>query len=92
MIIEGPLKLKNELFGSIYKYIDDTAELNETFEGLIDTLIKITFNKEENKEEIEDFLKRKATALTFYFYDSLIIYSDNNDVYLSAYDFIQPDS
>lgn len=31
LIIEGPLKLKNELFGVLYKYIDDTPELNDTY-------------------------------------------------------------
>ena len=51
-------------------------------------LIKMTFNEDENKQEIDDFLKRKATPLTFYFYDSLIIYTNNNDMYMSAYDFI----
>lgn len=48
----------------------------------------MTFDKEENEELIEDFLKRKSTTMTFFFYDSLIVYTDNNDVYLSAYDFI----
>ncbi len=30
--------------------------------------------------------------MTYFFYDIIIVYLENNDVYLSAYDFIQPDS
>ena len=45
LIIEGPLKLKNELFGAFYKYVNDTPELNDSFTNLIDILIKLTFDK-----------------------------------------------
>jgi hypothetical protein len=43
------------------------------------------------KEELEDFAVRQATPLTFFLYDIVTNTMHNNDVYLSAYDFIQPD-
>lgn len=47
LIIEGPLKLKQELFGSFYKYVDNSFELNYTMQKLVDLLIKVAFDKEE---------------------------------------------
>ena len=43
------------------------------------------------REELEDFAIRQATPLTFFIYDIITNTMHNNDVYLSAYDFIQPD-
>ncbi len=92
LIIEGPSKLKSELFGALYKYVEETAEFNQTFKTLIDVLIKITFNPEIYKEDKQKFLNQKSTTISFFFYNILTIYLENNDIYLSAYDFIQPDS
>lgn len=47
--------------------------------------------RDELMEEIEDFAVRQATPLTFLLYDMVTNTMHNNDVYLSAYDFIQPD-
>lgn len=91
LIIEGPLKLKEELFGSFYKYVNETAELNDTFSGIIDIIIKKAFS-DDHEEEANNFIKSKSTTVAYFLYDIIIIYLDNNDVYLSAYDFIQPDS
>ena len=91
LIIEGPLKLKEELFGSFYKYVNETADLNETYSGIIDIIIKKTFS-DDFEEEANHFLKSKSTTIAYFLYDIIIVYLDNNDVYLSAYDFIQPDS
>lgn len=60
--------------------------------ALINTLIALTFDEKKNQPLAEKFLKEKSTTLAFFFYDLIIVYANNNDVYLSAYDFVQPDS
>ena len=92
LIIEGPLKLKEELFGALYKYVDTQPEQNGVFKELISNLIKLTFDKEKHEKELSSFVKVKSTTLLFFFYDIIITFLKDNDVYLSAYDFIQPDS
>ena len=63
------------------KHKEKTAEVHEEDhdekQGIID--------------EITDFAVRQATPLTFLLYDMVTNTMHNNDVYLSAYDFIQPD-
>ena len=88
LIIEGPTKLKNELFAALYEYVDSTAVLNNVMSKLINILIGITFDKDEFKEQAEFFKKQKGTTLTFFFYDITIVYAQNNDIYLSSYDFV----
>lgn len=92
LIIEGPLKLKEELFAAFYEYIDSTAELNNVMIYLINTLIAMTFDSKENKHIGDKFIKEKSTTLAFFLYDIIIVHADDNDIYLSAYDFVQPDS
>lgn len=92
LIIEGPLKLKEELFAAIYKYVDTQPEYNSVFKELIDNLIKLSFDKVQFEKELAHFVKIKSTTLLFFFYDIIITYLKDNDVYLSAYDFIQPDA
>lgn len=92
LIIEGPLKLKEELFAAVYKYVDTQPEFNTVFKELIDNLIKLSFDKARFECELNKFVKVKSTTLLFFFYDIIITFLKDNDVYLSAYDFIQPDS
>lgn len=37
-------------------------------------------------------MKERSTTLCMFLYDIMIVHAENNDVYLSAYDFVQPDS
>ena len=92
LIIEGPIKLKNELFGALYKYIDEAPDPNASYKALIDILIKMTFDSNRYAEEAKAFKKLKSTSMIFFFYDTIISFMEDNDVYLSAYDFIQPES
>lgn len=92
LIIEGPLKLKEELFAAVYKYVDTQPQYNGVFKELIDCLIKLSYDKNQFRDELTKFLKVKSTTLLFFFYDIVITFLKDNDVYLSAYDYIQPDS
>lgn len=92
LIIEGPLKLKEELFAAVYKYVDTQPQYNGVFKELIENLIKLSFDKAKFEQELVKFIKIKSTTLLFFFYDIIITYLKDNDVYLSAYDYIQPDS
>lgn len=92
LIIEGPTRLKNELFAAFYEYVDSTAELNKIMSSLVNILIGLTYDYDQYKDKADKFKTEKSTALTFFFYDIIIVYAKNNDIYLSSYDFIQPDS
>ena len=92
LIIEGPIKLKEELFAALYKYIDEAPEPNASYRALIDILVKLAFDHKAYEEEAKEFKKLRASSMIFFFYDTIITYMENNDVYLSAYDFIQPES
>ena len=92
LIIEGPLKLKEELFAAIYKYVDTNSDYHAVFSELIELIIKVTFQKAKYKCDLDKFVKVRSTTLTFFFFDIISTYMKNNDVYLSAYDFIQPDA
>lgn len=92
LIIEGPLKLKEELFGALYKYVEENSELNRSFMSLIEQIILLNFDKKANHASIENFKKFHSTSLIFFFYDMIIIYLEDKEIYLSAYDFIQPDA
>ena len=131
IIIEGPLHVKQELFGALYHHFNTSPVQIELFKEFFDSLKKIAFLddgkhdhnfvrpenllksdslkrkkevhdvedheeemdlKEKFTEDLEDFSMRQATPLTFFFYDIITNTMHNNDVYLSAYDFIQPDA
>lgn len=92
IIIEGPLKLKEELFGALYKYVEENHELNRSFEALVQNLVRLAFDKTLFASELRAFRQRQSTALVFFFYDMLIMFLEDREVYLSAYDFIQPDA
>ena len=131
IIIEGPLHVKQELFGAMYHYFNTSPVHTELFKEFFEMLKKLAFiddgkndhnfvrpenmlksdslrrkkkveNVEEHEEEVnlkeqftedlEDFSMRQATSLTFFLYDIVTNSMHNNDVYLSAYDFIQPDA
>lgn len=92
LIIEGPLKLKEELFAAIYQYVDSNSDYHAVFSELIELIIKITFNEARYKCDMDKFIKLRSTTLSFFFFDIISTYMKNNDVYLSAYDFIQPDA
>lgn len=92
IVIEGPLKLKQELFGALYKYIEENPELNRSFETLIRQLIRLTFDKTHYSEVLRRFRQRHCTSFVFFFYDMIIMFLEDKEVYLSAYDFIQPDA
>lgn len=92
LIIEGPRKLKEELFAAFYEYIDSTADLNNIMKELVDVLILKTFGAEEFPQKEKNFILEKSTTLTMFLYDIVIVYAENNDVYLSSYDFVQPDA
>ena len=131
IIIEGPLHVKQELFGAVYHYFNTSPVHTELFKEFFEMLKKLAFiddgkndhnfvrpenllksdslkrkknveNVEDHEEEVdlkesftedlEDFSMRQATSLTFFLYDIVTNSMHNNDVYLSAYDFIQPDA
>ena len=131
IIIEGPLHVKQELFGAVYHYFNTSPVQTELFKEFFEMLKKLAYiddgkndhnfvrpenllksdslkrkkqieNIEDHEEEIdlkdqfteelEDFSMRQATPLTFFLYDIVTNTMHNNDVYLSAYDFIQPDA
>lgn len=92
IIIEGPLRLKEELWGALYKYVEENAELNRSFESLIKNLINLCFNREQFAVELAHFQRYHSTSLLFFFYDMVIMFLEDKEIYLSAYDFIQPDS
>lgn len=92
VIIEGPLKLKEELFGALYKYVEENHELNRSFEALVQNLVRLAFDRQQFAAELRAFRQRQSTALVFFFYDMLIMFLEDREVYLSAYDFIQPDA
>lgn len=131
IIIEGPLHVKQELFGALYHYFNTSPVHTEMFKEFFESLKKLAFLddgkndhnfvrpenllksdslkrkkevhdvedheeeidlKEKFGEDLEDFSMRQATPLTFFMYDIITNTMHNNDVYLSAYDFIQPDA
>lgn len=92
IVIEGPLKLKEELFGALYKYVEENAELNRSFESLVDKLVHLTFDKNQFAADLRRYKQLHSTSLVFFFYDMLIMFLEDREVYLSAYDFIQPDA
>lgn len=92
VIIEGPLKLKEELFGALYKYVEENTELNRSFEGLVQRLVQLTFDPKLFARELDHFKRFQATSLLFFFYDMVIAFLEDRQIYLSAYDFIQPDA
>ena len=131
IIIEGPLHVKQELFGAVYHYFNTSPVQTELFKEFFEMLKKLAFIddgkndhnfvrpenmlksdslrrkkqvedpelheeevdlKEQFTEDLEDFSMRQATSLTFFLYDIVTNTMHNNDVYLSAYDFIQPDA
>lgn len=75
LIIEGPKRLKEELFAAFYEYIDSTADLSTVMSTLVNTLIFISFNEEESKEEKDKFLQEKATTVTLLLYEALIVFA-----------------
>ena len=130
IIIEGPLSIKKELFGSIYDYYNTSPVKTELFKEFFEMLKKLTFiddgkndhsfvrpenllksdslkrtkqnrSAEEHEDEmsikdaftehIENFAVRQSTSMTFFLHDVLTNTMHNDDIYLSAYDFIQPD-
>lgn len=131
IIIEGPLHVKQELFGAVYHYFNTSPVQTELFKEFFIMLKKMAYIddgkneqdfvrpenllksdslkrkkevddvenheeevnlKEEFTYELQDFSMRQATSLTFFLYDIVTNSMHNNDVYLSAYDFIQPDA
>lgn len=92
LIIEGPLRLKEELFGALYKYVEENSELNKSFETLIEKIVELTFDNKLFHHELTEFKKFHSTALLFFFYDMVIVFLEDKEIYLSAYDFIQPDA
>ena len=92
LIIEGPLKLKEELFGALYKYVEENMELNRSFEMVIDKLVKLTFDDKLYETEVSEFIEFHSTSIVFFFYEMIITYLENKQIYMSAYDFIQPDN
>lgn len=48
LIIEGPLRLKEELFAAFYYYVESNAEMNKMIASLINTIIALTFDPAAN--------------------------------------------
>ena len=94
LIVEGPIKIKEEMFAALYEYFRNAQEINESLENFLDIIIKLAFGDEE--EEVSAlshaFIQNKGTTLTYFFYDILIKYNQDYAVYVSAYDYIQPDT
>ncbi len=91
-IIEGPKLLKDQLFKSVYKYFDRLHNENALMLKLKTILIKYHFSKGIFGQEASTFISLNSTALTFILYDIVTVDMSDNDIYLSAYDFIQPDT
>lgn len=92
LIVEGPKKLKEELFAAFYRYVDENQELTAAYDKLKDLLIKLCFDAKTYEHEREHFIVTYSVTLLFFLYDTIIVYMKDRDVYLSAYDFIQPES
>lgn len=56
LIIEGPKRLKDELFASFYDYIDTTADLSSLMSRLVNLLIEMSFDEEAAKLNKEHFI------------------------------------
>lgn len=92
LIVEGPQKLKDELFAVFNQYYEENEELSTAFSKFKDIVLKVSFDPELYKEEKENFILVYSTTMTFLLYDLMIVYMKDNSVYLSAYDFIQPEA
>lgn len=67
--------MKEELFAAFYEYIDSTADLSTVMSTLVNTMISMSFNEEDSKEDRDRFIQEKATTVTLLLYEALIIFA-----------------